>query len=246
MVDGPRILILDIETSPIKAYVWGLWQQNVGLNQIIEPTHVICFAAKWLGDPTTMFFRADQEDLPGCAWELLDQADIVITFNGQSFDLPHLSREFLEAGLPPPSPYKQVDLFLASKKMFRFPSNKLEYISQQLLDHGKVRHEGFDLWVKCEHGDEAAWKLMKKYNKRDVTLLEELYEILLPWIPSHPNLAVYQGERVCPACGQDALVVRKYCYTQVSRFVQFRCSACGKYSRKTHRETGADIASVTL
>ena len=246
MGDTPRILLLDIETSPIKAYVWGLWQQNVGLNQIIEPTHVICFAAKWLGTPGTFFVRHDRDDLPQEAWDLLDAADVVMTFNGQSFDVPHLNREMLEAGLPPPSPYKQIDLFVAAKKMFQFPSNKLEYISQQLLEHGKVKHEGFELWTKCEQGDEAAWKLMRKYNKRDVTLLEELYEILRPWIPSHPSFAAFTGKHVCPACGGTDLKRRGYAYTSVSTYIQYHCETCGKWSRATHRETGADIASVTL
>jgi hypothetical protein len=30
---GPKVLIYDIETAPIVAHVWGLWENNVGLNQ---------------------------------------------------------------------------------------------------------------------------------------------------------------------------------------------------------------------
>ena len=44
-----RILMLDIETTPDKVYTWGIWNINVGINQIIEPGGLLCFAAKWYG-----------------------------------------------------------------------------------------------------------------------------------------------------------------------------------------------------
>ena len=42
-----KTLTLDIETAPQVAHVWGLWQQNVGLPQLLESGYVMCFAAKW-------------------------------------------------------------------------------------------------------------------------------------------------------------------------------------------------------
>ena len=240
-----RTLLLDVETSPIQAWVWGLWDQNVGLNQIIEPTRVICFAAKWLDEPDIYFVRADKDDLPQEAWNFLNGADVVMHFNGAAFDIPHLNREMLEAGLTPPSPYKQIDLLTVSRKMFKFPSNKLAYITEALGLEGKVKHEGFELWIKCMAGDDAAWKRMKKYNKRDVTLLQDLYELLQPWIPSHPSHAAFTGEHVCPKCGGSDLKRRGWAYTSVSKFIQWHCESCGAWSRSTHRETGADITAVT-
>ena len=243
-----RTLLLDCETSPIQAWVWGLWQQNVGLNQIIEPTHVICMAYKWLGESKVGFQSTRHPDniMVSKAWDLLDEADCVMHYNGAAFDIPHLRREFLEAGLTPPSPFRQIDLLTTARKMFRFPSNKLAYITEALGLEGKVKHEGFELWTKCLAGDPKAWKKMQKYNERDVTLLEDLYELLQPWIPSHPSHAAFTGEHVCPACGGSDLKRRGFAYTAVSKFDQWLCSSCGKWSRSTHRETGADITSVTL
>jgi hypothetical protein len=50
-----KTLYLDIETTPIKAYVWGLWDQNVSINQIIEPTEMLCFGARWGGSKKVIF-----------------------------------------------------------------------------------------------------------------------------------------------------------------------------------------------
>src|SRR5690606_10614258 len=44
----PKVLVFDIETSPIIAHVWSLWDQNVGLNQIMTEWHIMSWSAKWL------------------------------------------------------------------------------------------------------------------------------------------------------------------------------------------------------
>lgn len=243
-----RTLLLDIETSPNLGYVWGLWDQNVGLNQLVETTDMMCFSAKWLGDPETMFFsshRDGHEQMVMDAWNLLSEADAVVHYNGRSFDIKHMNREFVTAGLGPPQPFKQIDLMLAVKKHFRFPSNKLEYVATALGLAGKEKHEGFDLWKKCLAGDPEAWARMGSYNRRDVTLLEELYARILPWISGLPNATLYGGDG-CPSCGSSAVEARGYAYTGVSRFPQFHCRDCGSWFRTGRRDLGADLRAVAL
>lgn len=246
-IDGPRILLIDIEMLPNVAFVWRLFKNYVGPDQISEPARVLCFSAKWYGEDKTMFFAEwdDRVAMIDAAWELLDQADIVCHFNGTSFDLPWLNGEFLLAGLKPPAPYKQIDLLTAVRRNFNFPSTRLGYLAEQLGLEGKVKHSGLDLWKGCMNGDPAAQKHMKRYNKRDVVLLEEMYTILQPWIPSHPSIAAFCGTNVCPACGGHDLQKRGYAYSQVSRFQRFLCKACGKYSRSTHRDQFTEITAVT-
>ena len=64
--------------------MWGLWQQNVGLSQIVERGHVMCWVAKWYGekDPIFMSDHHDGHDamIEGI-WKLLDEADAVVTWN---------------------------------------------------------------------------------------------------------------------------------------------------------------------
>lgn len=234
-----NILTLDIETRPNLAYVWGLWNQNVAVAQIAEATEMICFSAKWRNKHKVIFcsvYHDGREDMVTRLWELLDEADVVIHYNGRSFDIPHVNREFLELGLTPPSPYKQIDLLRAVKKRFRFPSNKLEYIVERLDLGAKLKHEGFDLWKRCMADEESAWKLMRQYNINDVALTELLYERILPWIPNIPSRAAFEQGTVCPACGSGNLKKRGYAYTQQSRYHRFVCRDCGKWSRGTRGE----------
>jgi DNA polymerase elongation subunit (family B) len=241
-----RVLLIDIETSPNLGYVWSLWQQNVGLSQLVATTEMMCFAAKWLGDKGTMFWSAHEhgrQELVAAAHRLFDEADVVMHFNGKSFDVKHLNREFIEAGMAPPSPFKQIDLLLAVKKNFRFPSNKLQYVSTALGLAGKTEHEGFGLWTKCMAGDAKAWKLMEKYNRQDVVLLEELYEKLLPWVPALPNRHLY-GDSGCPSCGSHDLRPNGFAYTNVSKFRQYRCGSCGSFFRSSKREFGTELQAV--
>ena len=209
---------------------------------------MMCFAAKWLGEPAkaTTFWssRQSKESMVLAAHQLLDLADVVMTWNGRKFDIPHLNREFLEGGLEPTSPYKQIDMCDAVKRQFRFPSNKLQYVSTQLGLSGKVQHEGHGLWVACMAGDDAAWKRMERYNKQDVILLEELYKRLQPWIPGHPSWASFLEEDACPKCGSSKLQKRGWAYTQQSVFQRYQCQGCGAWSRGTKRENGVTIREV--
>ena len=242
-----RILFLDIETKPDTVYTWSYFKANIGLEQVIETGDVICFAAKWFGDDEIMFFdaREDLLTMVEAAYKLLDEADVVIHFYGSEFDIPWLNREFLENGWLPPSPFKQIDLKKQISKNFKFTSNKLQAITKQLSLEGKLEHEGFRLWVGCIEDDDEAWAKMEAYNRQDVNLLEELYEIVLPWIANHPHRWLYdENSSGCPYCGHGDLVEAGYAYTNVSQYPQFRCTSCGTFFRSNKRNKGVNIQPV--
>ena len=188
----PRILITDIETSPNLAHVWGLWQQNVSLSQLMDTTSMISFAAKWYGERNVEFY-SDHHDghakMVKQAHRLLDEADIVVTYNGVTFDIKHFQREFILAGMNPPSPFRNVDLLKVVKSQFRFPSNKLQHVSDQLGIGQKTPHTGHELWVKCMAGDVKAWALMKKYNNVPGTQPARVVSPPPPAAGSGPTLA---------------------------------------------------------
>lgn len=48
-----KILVLDIETSPHLAYVWGLFKENIPIDRLIEEGRILCWSAKWLNDKQT-------------------------------------------------------------------------------------------------------------------------------------------------------------------------------------------------
>ena len=226
-----RILHLDIETAPNVAHVWGLWGVNVGINQIIDSGYTLCWAAKWHGKRGVEYasVHENEEYMLERMWQLLDEADAVVHYNGKKFDIPTLNKEFIINEMDPPSPYHQIDLLHVAKKRFRFPSNKLDYVAQALGLGGKVKHKGHQLWIDCMNGDDKAWRIMERYNKMDVVLLERLYERLLPWIQNHPNHALYMDtERpVCSNCGSKHVIKKGTETTQTMAYQRYRCNGCG-------------------
>lgn len=234
-----KVLFFDIETMPNEAYTWGLWDQNVSLSQLIQPGRVFGFAAKWLGDPEVHWISDDtvgHTAMVEAAHRLLTEADIVVTYNGISFDIPHMQREFLLAGMSPPRPYKQIDLMRVVKKQFKFASNKLDFVSQQLGLGRKTSHEGFDLWVKCMAGDPKALRKMAVYAKQDVKLTEKLYHYLLPWLTTVPHVGQMDGEaNSCWACGGTKLRRDGVAHAFVTSYRLYQCLKCGAWVRGNQR-----------
>lgn len=232
---NPKILLLDIETSPNLAHVWGIWQQNVGLNQLLESSKTLCFAAKWLGEETVTFesiYNTSHKKMLSKIHKMIDEADAVVHYNGTKFDMPTLNKEFLLANMPPPSPVKHIDLLQVAKKQFRFVSNKLDYVAQALGLGKKTEHMGHELWIRCMDKDAEAWEVMEEYNKNDVLLLEKVYYKFRPWIKHHLNLSIFNFEEVaCPNCGSVHKQKRGYAYTTVSKFQRYQCTDCGNWYR---------------
>lgn len=233
-----KLLHLDIESAPLKAYAWSLWDDHIPTDRIEEPGYTLCFSARW-DDSGPVMFESMQAHKPEKmirrAWSLLDEADVVINYNGTKFDIPVLNQEFALLGMAPPSPFKEVDLYKVVKKRFRFHSNKLDYVCQQLGLGAKVQHKGLDLWKGCMSGDEKSWRTMRRYNMQDVVLLQKLYHRLLPWIPNHPNHGVYDGADVpeCRNCGSTKMQARGYAYTTTQVYRRYQCKnpKCGAWNR---------------
>lgn len=230
-----KILLLDIETAPNLVHVWGLWQQNVGLPQILDSGYVMCWAAKWLGKDEIYFDSVHRNSAKGMLSNIhtmLDEADAVIHYNGTKFDIPTLNKEFLTHGMMPPAPYKQIDLLRVARSQFRFPSNKLDYVAKALKVGAKTKHAGHELWIRCMNKENKAWEEMEEYNRNDVVILENVYYKLLPWIKGHPNYALYeQRDAVCPNCGSNHYHRRGYSYTNALRYTRYQCQACGSWFR---------------
>ena len=230
----PRVLTVDIETSPNVAYAWGLWDQNIGTSQLIEPSRVLCFAAKWLDRKRTVFrseFHHGTDQMVADAWSLLDEADVVVGYNHVKFDIPHLHREFLIHGYSMPSPHVDIDLLKVVRQRFKFPSNKLGYVTQALGLETKIETGGQDLWSRVLRGDRDAWEAFKQYNVRDVEITEELYRVLSPWIKTEPHAGLASGSMaVCYSCGSPDLEPAGSVFYRSALYPKFRC-ACGAWSK---------------
>jgi DNA polymerase III epsilon subunit-like protein len=246
----PRILTIDLETTPIQAYTWGpKWETN--LIDFVEHSQILSYSAKWYGGKQDTKGlcdytgykpgKIDDKQLVKEVHSLIDAADIVVTQNGIDFDMKILNTRFLKHGMSPPSPYKNVDTKREVKKYFRLPSNSLNDIGQYFGLGKKLEHEGFPLWLRCMAGDMKAWTKMKKYNAQDVALTEKVYEKLLPYMKTHPNIGMYTGGHSCGKCGSSHLQKRGYERTTASVFQRLQCFDCGGWSRESIREQGHKV-----
>ena len=237
-----RTLLLDIETAPHMAAVWGLWQQNVGISQVIKPGYTLCWAAKWHGEREVLFdsICSGHVRMIRRIHRLMNEADAIVHYNGKKFDIPTLNKEFLLMGLAPTAPAKQIDLLTTARSQFRLASNKLDFVAQALGLGKKLHHKGFGLWLECMAKQPAAWKVMERYNKQDVVLLERVYDRLLPWVKGHPNVALYEDEvePCCPKCASQRLQRRGYLFTNTRKYARLQCRDCGSWMRMVLNEPG--------
>lgn len=245
-VTPPAVLLIDIETSPVIAAVWDVWNPVIRPENVIQDKEIICFAAKWL-DRKDVMYRSVYHDgktmMLNSLWYLLDRADIVEHYNGDSFDLPIINAEFIKADMTPPSPSRSVDYFKIVKKNFKFTFKGMDEVSKLLgvsgKSHGKL---GMSTWLDCLQDDNSAWERMMEYNIQDVLALEELRPKLLPWMSNPPNMGLYTGkEFVCTTCGSEDVQKRGYRYTATARYHSFKCNDCGHWSRSKKKDFSVEL-----
>lgn len=230
-----NILTVDIETSPNKAWSFGVWQTNIAPGQLIDPTYMLSFAAKWVGDKKVVYRSCHEENMLETLHVMMSRADMIVTYNGDSFDLKHINREFALAGLTRVRPSHSMDLFKIVKATFKLPSNKLDYVCSYFLGERKLDTGGFDLWPAFMEQEPAALRLMQRYNKRDVVLTEKLYMFLRPWIKNHPyggetpEIPDLTSDYTCPACGSHKVELDRPRRTRCYAVRVVHCNDCGNW-----------------
>jgi len=161
-------------------------KQYLSSTNIMEDYFVMAWSAKWLGEPKvfsdvlTSKEAVNKDDKRICKsiWKLLDEADATISHNGDSFDFKKLNTRFVLHGLGLPRRYKSIDTLKLARLIFSFSSNKLDYICKFLGLEGKSDNNGYDTWLECLKGNKVELDMLSEYNKNDVVILENLYEIL--------------------------------------------------------------------
>lgn len=225
-----KILHLDIEWAPATAYVWRMWDENISPDQLIDEGGLLCFCAHWQGSKEFMFFSEwddGPEGMAKAAYALLSEADAVVTYNGDKYDLPKLRGHLILNGHKDVPPATSIDLIKTVKKL-GFVMNKLAYIAPLFGAGSKMKHEGFQLWRSVLEGDNAAKRRMKKYCIQDVKVLVALYDKVKHFIKDHPHLGDAHGE--CGNCGSDHLQKRGYRRTKMYKTERLQCQSCGSWS----------------
>lgn len=180
----PKVLILDIETRSLTVKTFGLKDQNIGLEQVVDDGGILCWSAKWLGSDKVFFEetkgdKSKEKVILKKLKKLMDEADIILGQNSQSFDVPIVMGLFLYYDLiDDVREFRQIDTLRMSRSKYKFLSHKLQYMSGKLCEIKKQTHAkfpGMSLWMEYEAKNPAAFAEMRKYNMADVQATEELF-----------------------------------------------------------------------
>lgn len=269
-----KVLTLDIETQRAIVETWQTFKPFITIDNIVVDARVLCFAAKWHGSERIVFKSCwkdpytvngenptaieDYRKMMQAAWDLLNQADVLVTYNGDRFDWQWLEREFTRLGLGRPLPYKSVDLMKTNKKWFRAGqlSMKLDWSLRKMLGDRKVEHGGRDLWRDIRYGTpaqrRAACDVMREYNIGDTVKTELLFEDWLPYLSI--NMALFattdDGLLHCTKCDstnvERAIVKGKQMFYRTNAFAYalYRCADCGAPSKGKRSKITTELRAV--
>jgi DNA polymerase elongation subunit (family B) len=228
----PKLLILDIETKLIPLLAFGIRDQYIDIKQIVDIQDsarlIHCIGLKWAGErKVTVLTEWDHgySEMIRQTRDMIDEADAVIGFNHENFDMTKMRGQFALEGISYPKPPTNIDIFKTVRKM-GFPSSKLDYIAQAFGIGKKVKHPGMEMWRKVLEGCPQAQKTMARYCAGDVRLTEQVYNRLLPYIENHPRIGNRHG-LTCPNCGGDHVTSQGWKITRTTRVQSIKCQSVG-------------------
>lgn len=259
---GPKILVLDVETSASVVYSFSRFKAFIKPDQVIQEPYMLTFAAKWLHSPVMFDFAlpdydnfkldvTDDSAMMADIWKVLDEADIIIAHNAK-FDYGYMNQRFVKAGILPPSPYKIIDTLREIKQAFTLPARSLAAACNYFeTENRKLDNAGWSLWQRCMEGDATAFEEMRTYNRGDIYSLEDLYLKVRPYMRTHPNVGLYHDDSKlrCPHCGSEHLEIKigKSYYTNMSSFDVYQCTECGGNARgRTNQRSKSQMVVTKL
>ncbi len=181
-----KVLIYDIETSYNIVKSWRVgYNLNINPQDILHERKIICISYKWFGEDQIYNLSWDKNQCDKFMIEqfieVLNDADLIVSHNGDKFDLPWIKTRALYHNLPMLVNYKQFDTLKVAKRKFNFNSNRLDYISEFLGFGNKIKTE-MALWDKIILNKcPVAMKKMIEYCDMDVELLDKVYDKLMYW-----------------------------------------------------------------
>jgi predicted RNA-binding Zn-ribbon protein involved in translation (DUF1610 family) len=252
-----KILFFDLETAPMKAFVWGKWGVDIPDDFIIEDWFVFCWSAKWLWDDKIISMSLTKKEVKQCndkrimkgLWNLFDEADIIVAHNLDKFDEKRSKTRFLKYDMGLPSPYQKVDTLKVLRRNFNITSNRLDYVAKRFLGiDGKMETEK-GLWQRVYNNDDGAMEAMVLYCEQDIRVLEDVYMYIRKYHRQHPNIALIEedtGSLTCKTCGHDEVEECGEHRTMVNAYTAYRCKDCGSISYGRKGQVDKDHAKNIL
>jgi len=155
----PKILFYDIETLPLKAWIWQPGQQYVGHKQLLSSHNMwdlISIQYCWNDGKPAKVLRYDKHGGTKGMIETFDklvkESDLTIGKNSDRFDTKMINSLRMMNGIKGYPEWTQVkdDLEKQMRRQFRLPSQSLDYISDVLGFGGKDKMEMSD-WIEISN-----------------------------------------------------------------------------------------------
>lgn len=245
MTDGPKIVIFDLETLPDPEAVYdrlpsiGAWP---GRTFKAELHTILSFGYKLLGDKEAKCINSwdvsdnptDDSGVVQMAYDMLHDADEIVTHNGKSFDVKVLNTRLMYYGMPPLDPkIKHVDTKIVLKSKLSLYSNSLKEAAKFFGVSDKMHWDDkWATWKRFAFGrdTEADRVTMDMYCKQDVDVLEEIY---MKTRSLHGNASVNKQQwktdlaLACPTCGSDNIHRNGTRRSVKHKYRRYLCNNCG-------------------
>ncbi len=117
-------------------------------------------------------------------WLRHEDPDIIVTYNGDSFDIPYINSRLLGAGKKVLPPARYIDHWKTSRYRLRLHSHSLATMAEHLkVRHRKTRYEP-SVWQRAAYGSKRDLDLIVHHCELDVVVLEECHDRVAPLLRS--------------------------------------------------------------
>ena len=230
-------LYIDIETSPNVVFSWNVgYDLQINYENIIEERQIICICYKWANEKQVYSIKrtgGNEKSMLKEITKVMNEADQIVGHNGNKFDIPWIRTRCLFYGIPMIPDYKTIDTLKLCRSGFRLNSNKLDYVAQFLGLGKKMDTGGFGLWKEiCLNKSAKALQKMIDYCKKDVILLEKVYDKISPYVKHTMHVGVIEGKDKCSCveCGSVNVQSRGYLVNAGGgKKRRLNCQDCGSW-----------------
>ncbi len=220
----PRIILFDLEFMHLN------WGADLGL--------IYCMGWKVLGEKQTHLESVwdtkqktplDDKELCIKLREILEGADMLVTYNGIKCDVPFLQTRLLHHRLAPLPPIAHKYVYFTSRFKLKLSRNRLYDVQTFLGFKNKKTPVNLYKWLEALVGNKAAQAEILHHCKQDVKVLEDAYLTLRPLMGAHPRLHGY-GD--CNKCGGTLLKNKIFYTSDRNNKICLKCKSCGGYETR--------------
>lgn len=243
LTKSKNLVYFDIETRPMKAWVWRIGENYITHKQICEESRVICIQWMFEGDKKVSYDTWDKNQDDSKMLEkfskLMQNVRVAISQNGKDFDHKVLRWRLNVLNLTPLKNVEILDTLKLSRGSFAAPSHKLDYRSKIYGFGGKVPMELQD-WINVVENKPGALEKMVKYGCKDIPDLRQIFWKELPYynnLPGSLATLIYPNEKkardFCPKCASARQRRFDIYPTKIGNKPMMKCNNCGNLWKET-------------